>query len=165
MVGGQPLSGGAVPNTGEIPHIRGGSMKAAILSGGLAVSLPILGVSGGVSSGGHAQIWAGTSGQGAGRLNSVMLHTQMQSGQSVVFYDASTIAVSGVSVSGQAILGVVPGPWTLGVLTGSGMLPVIWTGAPYNFDSPFLSGLCVAVPSGAPGFTCTFTPDSSPPIG
>lgn len=152
MLGAQPNSGS--PNTGEFLQVRGGAQKAVIWSGSLLVnSAAFGGVPGGVSSGGHILIWSG-----AGRLNSVLPHTTMVSGIPVFFYDAVGPTISGVSVSGQNLLGVLPTPYQPYLVSGA-TPPWQWN---YPLDAVFLSGLCAAIPSGTPGFTVTFTPDTSP---
>lgn len=159
MLGAQPNSGS--PNTGEFPHVRGGSLKAVVWSGSLLTNAAFGGVPGGVSSGGHIQIASG-----AGRINSVLPHQAMQSGLPVFFYDASAVTLSGVSVSGQNILGVLPGIhqayFIAGFQSGGQNPPWSWS---YLMDVVFFSGLCAAIPSGTPGFTVTYTPDTSPNFG
>lgn len=159
MLGAQPNSGS--PNTGEFPQVRGGSLKAVVWSGSILTAAAFGGVPGAVAAGGHIQIASG-----AGRINSVLPHVATQSGLPVFFYDAQSVTVSGISVSGQNILGVLPGIhqayFIAGFQSGGGNPPWSWR---YEMDVPFLSGLCAAVPSGTPGFTVTYTPDTSPNFG
>jgi hypothetical protein len=88
-------------------------------------------------------------------LNSVFIHTgdgYTNSGIRGVFYDSQTVYGSGVGGSGARIVGAFNGP---GGVSGQQFIP----GVPINFDVPFSSGLCVAAPSGVPGFTLTYTPE------
>src|SRR5438093_889232 len=90
------------PNTGEIAVTRGGAQAACLWSGALA---PVLTgcPAGALTSGGHTQLWSGP-----GRLNTILVHSYLNSGQPVTFYDAGTITISGISVSGQRFIGIIP---------------------------------------------------------
>jgi hypothetical protein len=147
FVAGTPRSSGDV-QTGEVTVTRGGGRAACVWSGSLLTNAALTG--GAVQSGGHILLYSG-----AGRLNTVCQHQNVLtlSGVAVTFYDAGTITVSGVSVSGQRFLGVVNAPGgQSGQFTGT---------APVLFDMPFSSGLCVAAPSGTPGFSVSYTPEVS----
>lgn len=154
-VGGNLYSGG--PNTGELTYARAGAITACIWSGALAPSLTGC-PAGAVTSGGHTQLWSG-----AGRLNTIIPHALLTSGQSVTFYDAGAITVSGVSVSGQRFIGLIPVTMRapLVALSGNQTLSVAWQDQ-ISVDMPFSSGLCVSAASGAPGFTVSFTPEVIP---
>ncbi len=155
FIAGTPRSSGDV-QTGEIPITRGGGRTACLWSGALAPSLAGA-PAGALTSGGHTLLYSG-----AGRLNTVIPHAYLNSGQPVFFYDAGTISVSGISVSGQRIIGIVPLSMraTLAVLSGNTQASISWQDK-IEIDMPFSSGLCVAAASGAPGFTCSFTPESN----
>lgn len=142
------------PGTQEVAMTRGGQMTACVWSGALAPSLAGC-PAGSVTSGGHTQLWSG-----AGRLNTIMPHAYLNSGQAVTFYDAGAISVSGISVSGQRFVGIVPQSMRapLAVLSGNTQATVAWQDA-IQIDMPFSSGLCVSAASGAPGFTVSFTPE------
>ncbi len=137
------------PDTGEQLTTRGGTRRYSVYSGGLitvnsgSLPLPLQ-----LGSGGHVNIWSG-----AGRLNTVIPH-QYISGAATVFYDAASIAGSGVgtfATGGYAVLGIIPANSFNG--TNLGPLP------PIQFDTPFMSGLSVSAPSGSAGFTVTWTPE------
>lgn len=153
-----PRSSGDV-FTGELLQVRGGGRAAAIWSGALNPNLTAC-PSGAVASGAHVCLYAG-----AGRLNSLMLHTQMVSGAPAFFYDAGAITLSGTSVSGQKIIGVIPTTFAAGnpagaLVSGASIAmntAAPWNGQPLNVDMPFNSGLCVSCPSGTPGFTVSYT--------
>lgn len=156
MVGGCINSGNI--NTGEVQTVRGGGQKCGVWSGSLSVGTAV-GFNVVNSSGGQVLL---VSGQG--RLNSILPHINMQSGQPVYFYDAVAIVQSGTTVSGQIILASIPatyqGSWNSGypqVLVNNGQ--------PFNVDAPFFSGLCASILSGAPGFTVSYTPDTEPAFG
>lgn len=97
---------------------------------------------------------------GAGRLNQILQHTQMTSGQTVYFYDAA-IATSGgpFAASGHTIVGIIPPTWQAATSAASGTLayPTPWVGGVTQCDFPFRSGLCVATRSGTPGFSVSYT--------
>ncbi len=157
MVGGLLASGG--PNTGEVKYIRAGDFCGAIWSGAV---VPVLTgtPTGAVTSGNHVLFVAG-----AGRLNTILPHVQMASGLPVYFYDASALALSGVSVSGQRIIGVLPGTWLGGTYSGTGLnVGSPFNGEPIRPEMPFASGLCAAVPSGCPGFTASWTVEVVPQV-
>lgn len=163
MVGGNVNSGNV--NTGELMTIRGGSQHGCIYSGTInAGGNGVVGFGIQNASGGHVQLWSGP-----GRLNTVQPHVQLQSGVAVFFYDAGAITLSGISTSGFPILGTIPATYPGGYLIGAagvGFQPsVAFAGQPFNVDIPFSSGLCAAIPSGSPGFTCSWTPETNPLFG
>ena len=137
---------------GEVAHTRGGFQTATIWSGALNPNLTGA-PTGAVASGGNSQLWSG-----AGRLHTILPHSLLTSGQPVYFYDAGAITVSGVSVSGQKIIGIIPNSMRapLAVISGQVQTTVAWEDQ-IVLDMPFTSGLCVSAASGAPGFTCSFT--------
>lgn len=152
VLGGVQMSGHV--STGEQNVTRGGQMTACFWSGGLTSINPV-GVSGAIGSGGgHARIWAG-----AGRVHSVIPHDALTSGLAVFLYDAAVNSTSGLSLSGQRLVGIVPRTYRGPLAALSGNLQTV-----YNWqdqivlDMPFTSGLCVAAGSGAPGCTVSFTP-------
>lgn len=153
-VGGAVINSG-FPNTGEVPVTNGGMQNACVWSGALAPSLAGA-PAGSVTSGGHIQLWSG-----AGRLNKIIPHSIMTSGQPVWFYDAGTITASGISVSGQKIIGFVPPRSRGGLALASGAIDTVvsWQDV-IDLQMPFTSGLCVAAASGAPGFSISFTPET-----
>jgi hypothetical protein len=155
MIGGNPSSGG--PNTGEMLTVRGGALKATLQSGGLAN--PILGTSPyftpPAGSGNNYFLFSG-----AGRLNSVLTHQQILSGVGGFLYDAGGPVASGTSVSGQSLIGVIPPTYAGGVV--SGVVPIAYNPEPYRPDMPFYTGLCLSLPSGNPGVTVSWTPDTTP---
>lgn len=139
-------------STGEYCHTNGGQQNACIWSGALAPSLAGC-PSSAVTSGGHVLIAAGH-----GRLHKIVPHQYRQSGQPVWFYDAGAITVSGISVSGQRIIGFVPprSRAQLALASGEVDTSVAWQDV-IDLQMPFTSGLCVAAASGAPGFTVSYT--------
>ena len=140
FIDGTPRSSGDV-QTGEIQHVRGGGRAFTNFSG--------------TAAGNDVLIYSG-----AGRLNSILQHTQMQSGQTVYFYD-SAIATSGgpFAASGHKIVGILPATWSQGA-PGSGAINQ-QTGQPLNVDFPFQSGLVAATRSGTPGFSVSYTVENS----
>lgn len=145
------------PATGEVAFTRGGMRNGTIWSGALAPNLTGC-PTGAITSGGQTTVWSG-----AGRLHSIIPHVYVTSGQPVWAYDAATPTVSGVSVSGQRILGYVPltTPAALAVLSGNTQLSLSWNQV-IVLDMPFTSGLSFAAASGAPGFSFSFTPETNP---
>ena len=156
---GANLSSGT-PDTGEVHMTRGGKQTAVIWSGALNPNLTGA-PTGAVASGNNAQLWSG-----GGRLHTVMPHQFLNSGQPVFFYDAGAITVSGVSISGQKLIGIIPNSMRapLAVISGQVQSTVAWQDQ-IVLDMPFTSGLCVSAASGAPGFTCSFTPELNPVFG
>ncbi len=156
FVAGTPRASGDV-NTGEVNITRGGGRTSCVWSGSLLTTAALAGAPGAVQSGGHILLYAG-----AGRLNTVIPHALLTSGQPVTFYDAGTITASGTSVSGQRFLGFIPSPMRspLTALSGNISVAVNWQDQIY-LDMPFSSGLCAAAASGAPGFTVSWTPEIS----
>lgn len=153
VVSGSVASGFA--NTSEIRVTDGGEIVACVWSGNLLTNASLTGCpAGSVTSGGHIQLWSG-----AGRLNKIMPHAMLTSGQPVTFYDAGTITASGVSVSGQKFIGRIPAraPATLALASGEVDRQMRWEDV-ITVNMPFASGLCVGAASGAPGFTVSFTP-------
>lgn len=150
---GATLHSGSV-NTGQQNMTYGGGQAICVLSGALLLgsggSTPVAG-----GTTGHAVFWSGP-----GRLDTVLAH-QAISGTAIFFYDSNVVARSGVATigeSGYRIVGVVPAN-TIGsyVTLGGGPLPL-------QFGTPFQNGLAVSCPSGAPGFTASFTPEVNPSI-
>lgn len=144
VLGGAPISGAV--DDGFQGWRQGGVRCVTVFSGGLLTGgsgFPNM-----TAANGHVLIT-----QGAGRLNTVFPH-QSISGVAVNFYDSATIARSGVGTipeSGYRLIGSIApnsfyGPNTLG---GPALVLL---------DMPFTSGLCVSMPSGAPGFTVSYTP-------
>ena len=98
---------------------------------------------------------------GGGRFKSVEVISNINSGQSTVFYDAHVVTSGGpFSTSGHRILGIIPPVWVVGA---SGVInEFAKPGNRQVKDAPFFSGLAVAViSSGAPSFTAQYTPDTS----
>jgi len=101
---------------------------------------------------------------GAGRLNRVLPHVQMQSGLAVYFYDSGTATSGGpFPLSGHPVVGVIPPTWTPAMQSGAFIVPL--TGEALDIDLPFSSGLCVAMKSGQPGFTVGYTPELYKDLG
>ena len=147
------------PQTGEVPFTRGGMRTSTVWSGSLLTNTALTGAAGAVQSGGQVLLVSG-----AGRLNSVVPHQFLQSGQPVWFYDAGTITVSGISVSGQRIIGIIPGTSPANPTVQSGQFQMARTWSDVIFvDMPFSSGLCVGAASGTPGFTVSYTLETSEP--
>ncbi len=156
---GANLSSG-FPNTGEVQMTNGGQGTACLWSGALAPSLAGC-PTGAVTSGGHTLVVTG-----AGRLHRIMPHSMMVSGQPIFAYDAGAITVSGISVSGQRIIGFVPprSRSLLSLASGQVDTTVEWKDV-IEVHMPFTSGLCIAAASGAPGVTVSFTTETNPAIG
>lgn len=94
---------------------------------------------------------------GPGRLNRILAHTQMQSGQSVVFYDSGVAASGGpFAASGHNIIGVLPPTYGGGFI--SGQIQATTVGS-LKIDMPFRSGLCMSTRSGQPGCTVSYSPE------
>ncbi len=151
---GTPRSSGDV-QAGEVVFTRGGGRASCVWSGSLLTNAALTAAPGAVQSGGHILLFSG-----AGRLNTVVVHQFIGSGQPVFFYDAGTIAPSGVSVSGQKIIGIIPAtmPAVLTTLSGSFQMGRTWNDV-MVLDMPFQSGLCAGAASGSPGFTASFIPE------
>ena len=136
-------------DTGEVNVTRGGQLAYSIYSGALLIGS---GTPGGVGSVlGHGLITSGP-----GRLHTVFPH-QSISGVQITFYDAVTQALSGAAshaLSGYTVTAVVPGN-TFGPNLGP-------LAEPHKFDVPFHSGLCFSCPSGAAGFTATYSTEYTP---
>ncbi len=154
FVAGTPRSSGG-PGTGEISVTRGGMQTACVWSGNILSNTALTAAPGAVQSGGNVLFYSG-----AGRLNTVLPHSFLTSGQPVFFYDAGTPTVSGISVSGCKIIGIIPGnyPAPLAVLSGNVQFTRTWQDK-LDVDMPFFSGLCASAPSGAPGFTLSYSPE------
>ncbi len=149
-----PRSSGDV-QTGEIQTVRGGGRAGAVFSGNAFLSGCGPAMPGAVGGGYDVLIMSG-----AGRLNSVIQHTQLASGFAVLFYDSAVPTSGGpFPASGHKIVGALPPTYAAGVV--SGVIPIAFTGASVNIDFPFQSGLCVALKSGQPGFSYSFTPEIS----
>ncbi len=158
MLGGNPTSGGV--NTGEMLHVRGGCLKATVLSGGLAPTIvgAATGVGGVAGSGNSILLYSG-----AGRLNSILMLGQNTSGPGGFFYDGSALAASGATLVGAAPVGVIPPTWSVVSIASGGVSnPYVYSAEPIRPDMPFYSGLCLFLPSGNPGVTVSFTPDTVP---
>ena len=127
---------------------QGGYRTAAIYSGANAPGLTA--ATGAVAVGSDVLLWSGP-----GRLDSVVLHTLVQSGVAINFYDA-VAAVSGgpIYASGHVPLANVPG--TVLPPLGSGLFAAVAPTA-FFFGTPFFNGLCVNSRSGQVGFTATFS--------
>lgn len=150
FIAGTPRSSGD-PFTGELLNAHAGGRTATLYSGLPSGSIYTDGLgavrTASTANGGDLLLWSG-----AGRLNSLLVHTLAVSGQNAIFYDAS-VATSGgpFQASGHRIIGI---------------LPTYWSGAndrwyataqPMTIDMPFSSGLCVRTQSGVPGFTASFS--------
>lgn len=126
----------------------GGLRSAAIYSGANAPGLTA--ATGAVAVGSDVLFWSG-----GGRLDTVAVHQQVQSGVNIVFYD-SAAAVSGgpIYASGHVPLAFVPG----GLLTptASGLAFNVQPSV-FQFGTPFFNGLVVNSRSGQVGFTVSFT--------
>ena len=157
IIAGTPRSSGEV-RTGEVPFTRGGGRTATVWSGNLLANSSLTGAPGAVQSGGQVLLFSGP-----GRLNTIVAHALLTSGQPVWFYDAGSPTVSGTSVSGQRILGFIPAPYRAPLAVVSGNIPtaVNWNDV-IQLDMPFQSGLCAAAASGAPGFTVSVTLEPVP---
>ena len=149
MLGGAHVSGNL--NTGEMPVADGGQKTVVVWSGGLLMSGLIPGY-GTLSSGNQIMLWSG-----AGRLNTLQPHVMMQSGLAVFFYDTAAIAGSGVGVSGQRIIALIPPTHKASYTSGAELQTFPNWRDILRPQVPFTSGLCVSAPSGAPGFTVSFT--------
>jgi hypothetical protein len=151
FIAGTPRASGDV-QTGEFPITRGGGRVAVtVFSGGpLSPGSGFYGKS--VKTADQLLLYSGP-----GRLNTIIPLNATTSGTALYFYDSITVARSGAlpSESGYAVVGHIPANAIgLSPQLGGGMLPI-------QTDCPFQSGLCVACLSGTPGFTVTFTPESS----
>lgn len=137
FIAGTPVSSGNV-QTGEINTTTGGARSKSYLSG---IGVDTLIVS------------------GAGRLNNVVVLTQITSGHMVSFFDES-VATSGAIVAGANCIYQIPPPWNV---AGSGLVnPAGLAGSVTNVGMPFSSGLVVApVGSGTCGFAFSWTPEVS----
>lgn len=154
---GAVLNSGFV-NTGEVRMTNGGELVATVYSGM---------ASGALSTANSTQFGAAVAAgadlllfSGAGRLKDVQPNVQL-SGVQITFYDAAGVASGGpFTASGVKVLAVIPAnTWSPpGGIFGVGPIQ-------YGFDVPFTSGLCVALKSGQPGFTVTFSPDTIPSNG
>lgn len=130
---------------------RAGSQTACLWSGALAPS--VARAPGAVATAGHVLLYSG-----GGRLNSVLVHQALAAAPAVYFYDSVSVTVSGVSVSGQLLIGMVPVSPQV-TASGQATLSIVsFAGEPIRPEMPFFSGLCVAYPSGCPGITVSFTP-------
>lgn len=146
------------PNTGESAWTNGGMQTSCIFSGALAPAVTV--APGAATSGGsHVQLVVGP-----GRLHRIIPHSILTSGQAVTFYDASVQSASGVGGSGQKIIGLIPtrSRATLALASGQVDTVVAWQDQ-IEVQMPFLSGLCAACASGAPGFTVSWTPETNYP--
>ena len=150
---GAVLHSGGI-NTGELLYTLGGQITASIYSGALA---PSLNAAPGATGGPDVLFFSG-----AGRLKGVTLQqtTSPLSGPAIFFYDTGVVTSGGPFIaSGHKILAVVnpiqvSGAWNAQSIVG-----------PYVFDVPFQSGLAVALKSGQPGFSATYTPEVNPNLG
>ena len=108
---------------------------------------------------------------GPGRLNSILVINNLQSGRPVFFVD-SPVATSGMPfpTSGHKVVGVIPEMMTAGA-GGSGLPysinPLALAGATQTLGFSFNSGLvaCPLLSGGGPGFTVNWTPSKSDSSG
>ena len=150
FIGGTPRSSGDV-QTGELPYTFGGGRCASIYSGNAVLSGALVAAYGAAGTGYDVVLYSGP-----GRLKTIQPHVQI-SGVAIAFYDAAAVASGGpFAASGVKILGTIPAnTWALpGGVFATG--PAV-----YQFDMPFQSGLAVALKSGQPGFTVSWTPECS----
>lgn len=158
FVAGTVRSSGDV-QTGEVSVTRGGQRTACVWSGNILTTAALTAAPGAIQSGGNVLFYSG-----AGRLNTVMPHAYLTSGQPVFFYDAGTPTVSGVSVSGCKLIGIIPAPYQGPLAAASGNLQTTFAWPQkIEMDMPFFSGLCASAPSGAPGFTLSYTAEVNEP--
>lgn len=148
------ISGG--PNTGEFLQVRGGTRKAGLWSGTVAAASQA-GFNIVTAGGPSFNLWSGSP----GRLNSILMHTNIQSGAGVVFYDGTAALTSGISVSGASIVGVLGTQYYPTAASGV-FQPLTGINEPFRPDMPFFSGLWAFAPSGCPGFTASFTIEADP---
>lgn len=151
FVGGIVNSGH--PNTGELATTRGGMVGFSAWSGGpvqlnSGSAVPV------ATTGDHAVLVSGP-----GRLNSAFVINGVlsMSGVGITLYDAASVATSGpgtVPAAGRRVLGVLNAP---GGVSGQINLP----GAIVPFDMPFALGLAVNAPSGACGFSVSYTQETN----
>lgn len=167
--GGLRLVGACVnsgtPNTGEQRATYGGGQVSCIYSG-MVSGVSVLGAPGAIpntpAQGADIQLWSGP-----GRLKDVLVCQSVASGQQFTFYDAAVATSGGPFVaSGHNVLGFVPagvsgitGAFGLVMTVG---LPTVAAGQVLSYDTPFHSGLCLAMKSGVPGLSISFCPDIIP---
>lgn len=142
------------PNTGELAFTRGGMTSFTAWSGGplqlgSGSAVPV------AQTADHAILISGP-----GRLNSAFVVNGVlsMSGVGVSFYDAASVAASGpgtIPAAGRTVLGVLNAP---GGVSGQINLP----GDVRAFDMPFNLGLAVNAPSGACGFSVSYTRETNP---
>lgn len=132
---GTNASSGSV-QTGELTFTEGGGRVTCFFSG---------------STLGDTLIFSG-----AGRVNVVTMHTQMQSGVSAFIYDAA-VATSGgpFGLSGHKMIYATPPTW--GGAASGVYLPLNPAGV--LVDKVFQSGLCVNTRSGNAGFSFSWSPE------
>ena len=150
MLGGVQESG--TPQTGEQQTTQGGSRTYLAASGLGAATL----------------VYSGVAGQMGGRLNTIQVLNQIQSGRGVYFVDAHAVS-SGMPLvgSGHKVLGFIPDYQLVGGGSGTVILnPAAYAGAIQEPMAPFFSGLVACpVASGGPGFALTYTPEFVPQSG
>lgn len=133
---GTNASSGSV-QTSQITFVRGGGRSVSFYSGNGADTLVY---------------------SGAGRLDCVVMHSQLSSGQSAFIYDAAVVISGGpYPASGHKLLFATPPTWAGGSTSGVGVPPFVSTSL--ISCQPFQSGLCISARSGCPGFTVSFTPE------
>ena len=149
IIAGTNLMSGT-PNTGQIPYTLGGSKTICAGSG-----------ANGLSGIGAFQYQAGQ-----GRLDTIQMlgvgaaAPAAASGTPITFYDAAVAGTGANLQSGHKILAILD-PRAISQINAalafnSGAL--IYAPPPIPLGAPFMSGLCVAGGSGAPGWTATYTP-------
>ena len=151
-----------VPTTGvrtAQKNTQGGFWSASIFSGNAVLSGALTAAPLAVGTGYDVLLFSGP-----GRLDSIMAHQPMQSGQAIYFYDAGAVSSGGPFVlSGHKIVGIYPPTWRVptGVAVASGQTNFVDSqpGIPIAVAQPFQSGLCVALKSGQPGFSAFWTPE------
>ena len=141
-IGGTSVYSGQ-PNTGQLRQTYGGQVNIpGLLSGGGAAAIAL----------------------GQGRLDTAQILSvgaavpQAASGQQVIFYDSHAVGTGYVPASGHKILAILdPRAQAQGMAAfNSGALMV--AGLPIQLGVPYNSGLNVVALSGAPGYTCSYTP-------
>jgi hypothetical protein len=148
----------ANPQYAKVPvkSTPGGFQTASIFSGQVAPNLAAC--PGAVAGGSDVLLFSG-----AGRLDDILQHVQMASGQPVFFYDSAVPTSGGpFALSGHKIVGVLPGTWAGGIATtasGATAAPTSFVNPVFATRLPFQSGLCVNSRSGQPGFTVAWSPE------
>lgn len=130
--------------------VRGGTQTSSIFSGAVAPGIAAC-ISGVTVVGSDVCLYSG-----AGRLNTLLIHQNMLSGNTAIFFYDSAVPVSGgpIALSGHKVVFAFPTGLTLA--SGNVQQQPSW---PVSIDMPFQSGLCVNSRSGQPGFTAVWTPE------